>query len=411
MKISKRLTLIRLIYLVLLFQIPLQFSNNNLISFVFNYIDDAIAAICMIYVVSKLIYGYKLQKFDKIILKIYSLFIVIGLLSSIISKIQVYQAIIFDFLTCMKFIFGYLATKIYFSKYTKRFIKESLNKITKVITVIFFVLSINDEFLNPIFPIFDYRYFGKSIELMYPHPTYLAASCIAMMLVLAAIDDKRNIKYLVLNSIIITFTFRAKAIAFVFVFWGIYLLRYVFKITNKLPYIFSSLTLSVFVGYDQFQVYFQSTGWSARAVMLVDAISLAKTYFPFGAGFGSFGTNMSVVFYSKLYNLFGYNSIYGMSETTAAYLNDGFWQAVIGQFGFFGFLLFVLVIVVFFVNSYKENKHSAPMRFISVISLNIYLIIASIGEMAYFAPYAITFFMILGAISAENKIINQGKSI
>ena len=247
MKISKRLTLIRLIYLVLLFQIPLQFSNNNLISFVFNYIDDAIAAICMIYVVSKLIYGYKLQKFDKIILKIYSLFIVIGLLSSIISKIQVYQAIIFDFLTCMKFIFGYLATKIYFSKYTKRFIKESLNKITKVITVIFFVLSINDEFLNPIFPIFDYRYFGKSIELMYPHPTYLAASCIAMMLVLAAIDDKRNIKYLVLNSIIITFTFRAKAIAFVFVFWGIYLLRYVFKITNKLPYIFSSLTLSVFV--------------------------------------------------------------------------------------------------------------------------------------------------------------------
>ena len=246
---------------------------------------------------------------------------------------------------------------------------------------------------------------------MYPHPTYLAASCIAMMLVLAAIDDKRNIKYLVLNSIIITFTFRAKAIAFVCVFWGIYLLRYVFKITNKLPYIFSSLILSVFVGYDQFQVYFQSTGWSARAVMLVDAISLAKTYFPFGAGFGSFGTNMSVVFYSKLYNLFGYNSIYGMSETTAAYLNDGLWQAVIGQFGFLGALLFVLVIVVFFVSSYTENKHSAPLRFISVVSLNIYLVIASIGEMAYFAPYAITFFMILGAISAENKIINQGKSI
>ena len=192
-------------------------------------------------------------------------------------------------------------------------LKRSVSTITKLLVVIFFVLAIHDEFMTPFFEIFDNRLFGKSIELFYPHPTYLAAACIVFLLVLATTNGpENNIIYMVMVSTIVVFTFRAKAISFVAVFWGLYLMVDVWKIKNKIIYVTVSAILAGYLAYDQFIIYFMSKTWSARAVLFTDAITVAKRYFPIGAGFASFGTNMSVVSYSPLYYEFGYNNIEGI---------------------------------------------------------------------------------------------------
>lgn len=405
---TKKEIFIEIIYILLIFQIALQCSPYNLVSKIFNYVDDIIAFICFIYVILNYFSKTKIDKLDKKILLVYLLFTIVGIISSIKTQLQSPLVCLLDLFTCSKFILGYLAIRIYLRKCDFDFLKKSVLGITKFLVLIFFILAIHDEFMSPYFEIFDYRLFGKSIQLFYPHPTYLAAACIVFLLILSTTNKKNeNLVYMIMASIIILFTFRAKAISFVVVFWGLYLMIDVWKIKSKIIYFFASIILAGYLAYDQFLTYFMSTTWSARSVLFTDSISIAKRYFPLGAGFATFGTNMSVVAYSPLYYEFGYDQINGMSKATAAYLNDGFWQACIAQFGAIGVILFVFLIYLFLkkATNYKIQNVGA-MRYISIISLNIYLIIASVGELAYFAPYALLYYGVLGIVLSENdKII------
>ncbi len=403
-KKTKKEFFVEIIYILLIFQIALQSNSNYIVSKVFNYVDDVIALCCLVYIALCFLSKRRVSVDDRKILIMYILFAIIGVAGSVVTKIQSPLTCVSDLFTCSKFILGYLATRLYFKGCNPNLLKRSVSTITKLLVVIFFVLAIHDEFMTPFFGIFDNRLFGKSIELFYPHPTYLAAACIVFLLVLATTNGpENNIIYMVMASTIIVFTFRAKAISFVAVFWGLYLMIDVWKIKNKIIYVTVSAILAGYLAYDQFITYFMSKTWSARAVLFTDAITVAKRYFPIGAGFASFGTNMSVVSYSPLYYAFGYNNIEGMSKSTAAYLNDGFWQACIAQFGALGVVLFVFLIYFFMKKtwSYKIQNVGAT-RYFSLIALNIYLVIASIGELAYFAPYALLYFAVLGIVFDEN---------
>lgn len=399
-----------IVYVILIFQIALQSSSIQLVSKIFNYIDDVIALCCTLYVILSILSRKKCEKNDRRILCVYLVFVVTGIIGTLHLKIQPFSIWVLDLFTCSKFIVGYLAMRFCGSKVNKSFLKRSVLNVTRLMTIVFFVLAIHDEFMSPFFGIFDYRMFGKSIELFYPHPTYLAAACIVFLLVLAVTcDGNSNYVFMVMSSVVIVFTFRAKAIAFVAVFWGLYLMIAVWKIKNKLIYAVVSLLLAGYLAYDQFVTYFMSKTWSARAVLFTDAVSIAKKYFPFGSGFASFGTNMSVVSYSPIYYQLGYNEINGMSKNTAAYLNDGFWQACLAQFGVLGVVAFV-VLILFLLKKTMQYKISdvGSMRYYSMVSLNVYLVIASIGELAYFAPYALLYFIVLGIIFDENdKIISE----
>lgn len=399
-----------IIYVILIFQIALQSSSIQLVSKIFNYIDEIIALFCTLYVILSILAQKQCEKSDKKILFIYLLFVATGIIGTLCLRIQPFSIWSMDLFTCSKFIVGYLAMRFCKCKVNINFLKRSVLNVTRFITIVFFALAIHDEFMSPLFGIYDYRMFGKSIELFYPHPTYLAAACIVFLLILAVTcDGKSNYVYMIMSSVVIVFTFRAKAIAFVAVFWGLYLMIAVWKIKNKLIYAVVSLVLAGYLAYDQFATYFMSKTWSARAVLFTDAVSIAKKYFPFGTGFASFGTNMSVVSYSPIYYQLGYNEIDGMSMNTAAYLNDGFWQACLAQFGVLGVLVFVALILLLLKKTmqYKISDVGA-MRYYSMMSLNVYLIIASIGELAYFAPYALLYFIILGIVFDENdKLISK----
>ncbi|WP_104805621.1 hypothetical protein [Blautia marasmi] len=404
--------LFEIAYVVLIFQIALQSSSIQIISKIFNYIDDVIAVCCLLYVTLSLLAKKKCEKSDRRILYIYLLFVVTGIVGTLRLRIQPFSIWGLDLFTCSKFIVGYLSMRICSSRVNKDFLKKSVLSVTRFMVLIYFVFAIHDEFMSPFFGIFDHRMFGKSIELFYPHPTYLAAACIVFLLILAVTCDRgNNYIYMIMSSVIIIFTFRAKAIAFVAVFWGLYLMIEVWKIKNKLIYATVSLLLAGYLAYDQFATYFMSKTWSARAVLFADAASIAKKYFPFGAGFASFGTNMSVVSYSPIYYQLGYNQIDGMSKNTAAYLNDGFWQACLAQFGVLGVVAFI-ILILFLLKKTMQYRISdvGAMRYFSMLSLNVYLIIASIGELAYFAPYALLYFIVLGIIFDENdKIVSENR--
>lgn len=412
--IKKRKTkeaLLLIVFIALLFQIGLQFSSNMIVSFIFNYIDEVIAAVFLIYIVFKLLGHYHLRPFDRKIMVVGGVFLTWGLISSIVVHIQTASAIVLDFFTCAKFLIGYFGVRIWLDGKEKGYLRKNLNGICRLLAVLFFVLAVHDEFMTPFFPVGQQRYFGVSIILMFVHPTYLAAAGSIILVVLAASNEKKdNVPYMVMISAVILLTFRSKAIAFVAVFWGLIILISVLKVRNKYIFMVFGVTVAAYLGYDQIMTYYFTTRWSARAVMLADAFKLANKYFPLGAGYASFGTNMSVRSYSTIYNQLGYNTIYGMGGGNAAYLNDGLWQAVIGQFGWIGLALFVWLIILFLRIAFKfKAERVGFFTYDAIISLNLFFVISSLGEMAYFAPFALLMFMVMAMIVTENESLIHGE--
>ena len=390
------------LFIILLFQAALQYSENVIISFVFNYVDEVIVGTFLLYIIVKLLYGYRLEYQDKKIAIVGGIFLIIGLGGTLSYRIQSWSISMIDMLICMKFLVGYLAVRIYWRNSTDvGFLKRDLEKIAKVITVIFFGLVMHDTFFTPIFQTGDWRMWGYSMQLCYTHPTYLAAASSVLLIILATIkkENTRKMLYLLMNSVVIFRTFRSKAIAFVFVFWLLYILIVKLKIRSKFIYGLVSLPGVIYIGYAQIQVYILTTRWSPRQIMLMDSIKLARDSFPIGMGYATFGSSMSAQNFSPLYTQLGYDQV-----RYEAYLNDGFWPLILGQFGFLGMVIFVLLIIYFMKIAFMLKLEIVGFQTcLALVSLNLYLLISSTSEMAYFAPFALLMFMVYAMILNQNS--------
>lgn len=76
-------------------------------------------------------------------------------------------------------------------------------------------------------------------------------------------------------------------------------------------------------------------------------MKIAWDYFPFGAGFGTFGSWMSRAMYSPLYHTYGLSHVWGLSPGKTSFINDIFWPSILAETGIFGLLFYGLIIIGF----------------------------------------------------------------
>jgi hypothetical protein len=86
----------------------------------------------------------------------------------------------------------------------------------------------------------------------------------------------------------------------------------------------------------QFDRFTSQTDATARGQLYTDGIKLAEQRFPFGTGFGTYGSYASVLYYSPLYDKLGLSSEYGFSRESPLYLTDTSWAGFIAELGFIG---------------------------------------------------------------------------
>lgn len=407
-KYKYKISIVTIIYILLVFQMALQESKLNHISTFFKYYDDLLVLILGLKILHIIVLHKKIVINEYKILIIVITLCILGLISSILYEFQSYKAVVSDFLTCLRFSVAlcgaYLWTKNN-SNYNQ--ILQQIVPCTKLIIVLLFILVINEMFIFPIFEVWDFRFFTNSTALFFPHPSYLVASSIVLMCIitLSLQKNKKNIIYLFMCSIIILSTMRSKGIAYIGVYWLLYITIIEIKVKKKILIYIASTVGAILIGYTQIIYYYFSNTWSARQVMLQDAFTIAMKHFPIGSGFATFGSNAAVEYYSPLYSLFGYNAVYGMSNETAMYLTDGFWPLVIAQFGFFSIPLIVYMIIVMFkmCNKCKKEKFG----YITMLSIVMYMVIATFGELAFFSPYAAIHFSIFGIIYSNNRTMRR----
>ncbi len=92
--------------------------------------------------------------------------------------------------------------------------------------------------------------------------------------------------------------------------------------------------------------------WSRPAMMFTSGKILGD-YFPFGSGLGSFGTNASATYYSSIYEEYGINHLWGLSEEMPQFICDAFYPSL-AQFGVVGVVLYILFWYLILRNSARR---------------------------------------------------------
>ena len=141
----------------------------------------------------------------------------------------------------------------------------------------------------------------------------------------------------------------------------------------------------------------------ARNVLYAKSFEIANDYFPFGAGMGRFGSEMSRKYYSPLYQQYGIEKVMGLSKASNNYITDTFWPMVLGETGYFGLACYGLTLFLIIVRVCKV-LFAAQDKLIYAFLLGTTMIFAeslfeSLAEPVYSSPPAAYFIFVLCGIA------------
>lgn len=356
--------------------------------FSFSYIDEIIAVILVFLALVKIIKEKKivLTK-NEINISIFIILIyIIGAISASIFKIQ--NNLIISLISgclSLKALISYVAFRIVFANSNFKYNKDML-KFTEIGLYGMATLGLIDRFI-PIYPRLKPRFGIYPTALCFKIPTMLAAYAIISLLICyflinnGSYKNKKNklLIDIISASFLIIISGRTKAIGFLILFLLIIIKEKIFETDKKVKIISFIIPIIVVVcfAYGYIKDYFFNSTQS-RAIMLRTSIEVAKDCFPVGSGFGTFGTDMSRQYYSKLYKVYGISKEYGLSEDFSAFVTDSMFPAIIGETGFIGIILYVLVFYNIFDNFLKNVKKRKNQIFLYLIVF--YILIECVAE-------------------------------
>jgi hypothetical protein len=378
-------------------------TDISIVQTFFKHVDELLVLFSIAYLVLHIHYVFR-KKWR--ILYLWLGFMAIGTISSLVYGYQkLIPAAIDAVVVISKFMVGYLTAYVYASLHGDS-LSQRMMGAARLITTLLFVISVHDLLMTPFFPRGEYRYFTKSLVLMFPHSTYLAAAMVSLLVLLGYTNkSNRNIPFMFMATFIGMMTLRGKAIAFFAVYWMLYLCLITFRIRNLKVLMAVGALVCVIIGFEQISDYFlTTTRYSPRQIMLKDSIPLALQHFPLGTGFGTFGSTIAAQNYSPLYVQLGYPNNDGMSPLNTAYLSDCFWPEIFAQFGFIGTVLFVAVLVFLVLYSIKTLRKNLLAGF-SMLAILVNMLINSTAESSFFNPASFLLFVIFGLMEAENQFL------
>ncbi len=264
------------------------------------------------------------------------------------------------------------------------------------------------------FGIFDADMRGglRSVKLFYSAYTILAGCCVflcAISLWMYEEKGKKIIPQLLMLVFVMLSTRRVKAMGATACILLIYLLvfRKRQKMNQKLK-VFAGAVLGVAAVAGAYQVisYYILMGVeSARAVLTIAAPFIAMDHFPFGTGWGTYGSAFSAEPYSPVYGMYRMAGVWGLSPDYPDFVSDTFWPMILGQCGFFGLLALigVLILLTKKILSLKAEKSA----FASALLLMVYLLISSTSESAFANPMAVPLAFWLGILFAQKKTVDK----
>ena len=152
----------------------------------------------------------------------------------------------------------------------------------------------------------------------------------------------------------------------------------------------------VLLGWERFNTYYVegiNNEELARPMINKATWQILWDFFPFGCGFGAFGTAASAVYYSPLWKVYHLNTVFGLHYGgSVGFHCDSFfgWFAEIGFFGVFFF-------VVFWKRRLKEINTIVDDRYYKVAIMSfVCMSIEWTGDQSFFSGKGMGYLMLLG---------------
>jgi len=416
------------IFILLQGLIARKFEKWALLYQIIKNIDEIFIILCFNFIISSQLLKWKIIKtnIDFFLL----LFLLIAITSSILEKVPFSIALPQLVLYMKGFLVFYIynnlpITKVTLSKYIHTFL---------YIAFIIFFLGLVDLlapnwFRSVIGNVLyvDYRLGFPSVESIFIHPgifswfmSFIALYCFAYFLVF---------QRFVILFLAFVFSFgcflalRAKSLAgmIIGIFVGVLFTKsFTKKMKNLGLFIFIGIFIFLFTGpmicnlfQSKIDAYLRVGNPInvARNALYIFSVYIAKDYFPFGAGLGRYGSWLSRVHYSPIYEKYGLSKIYGLSKEFPNFINDTLWPMIVGEVGFIGFLVYSVIIIIFIktinkqLNSFKNKYLIAFTK--GTLMVLISNLIESIAQPVFVGPPAVYF--IFGSIgicySLKNNIV------
>lgn len=371
----------------------------------FSYMDEGLAMITIIYALILLLNkkkAIKITKYELIALIFFLLYLFLGFVSNATHNIIGFKHGILSMIMTAKGYMLYFSCRVIFQYYD---VKASILKnISKVLEISLYILALIGIVNIPLNFLEDQgmRFGLHTVSIGFSHPTELAFFAIISMTTILLYYNYTNktkgeLSVIIASSLLVLFTGRSKAIAFICVY---IILFYFMKLIKKFKLKYFILLIPIMV-YIALPRIISEIFNGARGYLYTAGYKIAKDYFPLGTGFGTFGSYMSREFYSPLYYEYGLSSVWGLSPSMPSYIADTYWAMIMGETGFIGVVLLILVLYFIFVQFLKGyNDYKSK---IITFGLICYTVVTSIAEPIYSSNKCAALFMVLALFMTIGK--------
>lgn len=334
-----------------------------------------------------------------------------GIVSQILSDVpRELPAIVMDIVYLFKIFVCFLGADLIFEGKTTdcRKLVNYLAFLTKIVVMAAFVLMCVNLFYD-LGLSSGVRYGWKSYQFLYSNPGMLSQYCIGFCLILTGeliykpFTAGRKLTMAMLFAVWLG-SMRSRAFIMVLIWFILYYI-FIYKGLNDAKVVMEKLRklfrpqyfilffiMAIAVGGNQIERYFGGEQDTSRYLFVSNGLKIMQDYFPFGAGFATFGTEAARAYYSPLYYRYGMNSFWALKED-GTQLTDCYWPAIWGELGAVGFIL--MGILIFFLLR-RMLRQSAGNKWGAVCGILyvLYLLIGSFVTGA-FSSYVTAGFIIL----------------
>lgn len=385
-----------ILFLIAIWQMAVQQCSG------FSYTDELITLFLGIYL------GYNcfilnrkiLIKYEKFTALCVGIFFIWGAISTFIYDLQgdVLYGLVSGLLSVKSFICYFGARAFFEKQYRKKTIKmKALLWWIEVPMMIVAILLVINQFIE-IFPT-GTRFAGiKYTSFIFAHPTEVACYGVCSLLLSVFIRNYLGIRSKWYRNyipalVIVLISGRYKAMAFMGMLIAIMLMLPFIKGKFKFRYLLIAAPVVAVIAKKQIEYYFSGKIVTARGLLYLKSFAIARDYFPFGAGFGTYGTYFSSKKYSALYDQYGLSNVWGLSRSYSSFIEDTMWPAILGETGYVGTIMVIVFIALLFLTIKKLgiNKRLSVILYM----IPAYMLIESIAESIFMSSRGCLIFIIL----------------
>lgn len=322
--------------------------------------------------------------------------IIIGIIGNIAFEYAYLEGLVRDIIGFLKFPIGFIMIREL--KWDEK-IAKALQKagfwwfrIVVIIIFVFGILSLFD----------DYGMCQEEIrggihpyQFLFGHPTTLVTVSVMLICFFTVeINKQNNLPYIIMLLLTIVLCMRTKGLAFIaaFIFMK-YGSSWIKK--YKIIYWLGISAVAFLMSYSKLQLY-MSFSTSGREVLWVGAFTLLRMCIPFGSGFGSFASDISGRYHSKVYNIINSTEFWNQNGDPTSVLGDAGFPYYIGQFGIIG-IIFLSVAVWRMLHIWHSSKNDKLHNGLSEDLLMVYIAIALTSE-AILLNYGIELGVVLAVL-------------